>query len=459
MSHILIVGGGIGGLLTAAAVAPHVDQVTIVERDPLDHAATPRAGTPQARHVHGLLASGRAAIAGSLPGVIDDLIAQGALADGDLGVTGRWYIGGGLLTDCHLGQSGMAVSRTALETTIRRHVRTLRHVEIRDATAVTGLHVTDGRVDGVLVRHRDDILADLVVDSSGRTAACLRWLSAAGLPVPDEDTIRLDLWYATTRIPRHPTDLEGRRVVISAATADVPRGGVAIAHEDGTWKITLFGYGQRPPIDPDGLRDYAHTIVSPDLADLLAGQTLLDAPQAFSIPTSRRRRFERLPNPPRGYLAIADALANVDPALGQGMSVAALQATRLGALIGRYGIGDTLTRPWYRAAGQITDRAWVLTAGADLTLPGVSATVAPGPAWVGRYIERVQLAARHDPAVARAFLEVTNLLKPAPSLLRPQIAVRTLLARPPDWPRSLRSRRPQPPAPAAPAPRSSPAPR
>src|SRR5215217_1026617 len=63
----LVIGAGIGGLTAAGALADHFDQVLILERDTLPSEPTYRAGTPQARHVHGLLLSGQRALSELFP--------------------------------------------------------------------------------------------------------------------------------------------------------------------------------------------------------------------------------------------------------------------------------------------------------------------------------------------------------------------------------------------------------
>ncbi|MGV9709248.1 FAD-dependent oxidoreductase [Gordonia sp. NPDC003424] len=439
--HVVVIGAGIGGLLSAAVLARHTGRITLVERDRLPDDARPRPGTPQATHPHGLLASGRDALEALFPGITTELISQGGHGSGDMGSTGRWYLGGGLLADCHLGCRGIAVSRPALEAAVRRRVRGLPQVEIRDQLVVTGLTGDRGRVSGLRVRRlrsvdpsdrprtgADDVIdADLVIDSSGRQAHAMKWLAALDLPVPESEEIRINVWYSTMEVPHRTGDLDGRRVVVSAATPEIPRGGVAIQQETGTWKVTVFNYGDRPPVDPDGIRAFATTIVSPDLTTLIAERDCVERPHAFSMPSSRRRRFEALSHPPAGHLAIADAICSFNPVFGQGMSVAALQSLRLDAVIAEHGLTDPdLARHWYPEAAAVTDLAWTVVTGADLQLPGVTGSMTPAPAPIRRYVRRVQVAARRDTVAARAFMEVTNLLQPASSLMRPTIAWRAL---------------------------------
>jgi hypothetical protein len=47
-----VVGGGIGGLSAAGALAGYFEQLDVLERDRLAASAEPRSGTPQDRHTH-----------------------------------------------------------------------------------------------------------------------------------------------------------------------------------------------------------------------------------------------------------------------------------------------------------------------------------------------------------------------------------------------------------------------
>src|SRR6187402_456488 len=115
MSHpqldtVAVIGGSIAGLLAAAAVAPYAARVVVLERDELPAGRATRPGTPQATHSHGLLASGRESMERLLPGFTQRLEELGAEHAGDIGSSGRWWLGGGLLADTELGSSGVAAS-------------------------------------------------------------------------------------------------------------------------------------------------------------------------------------------------------------------------------------------------------------------------------------------------------------------------------------------------------------
>ena len=79
LKQAAVIGAGMGGLAAAKAIAPHFEKVIVFDRDSLPDEPTPRAGTPQARHTHGLLAGGHRALDRLFPGIELDFIAAGAV--------------------------------------------------------------------------------------------------------------------------------------------------------------------------------------------------------------------------------------------------------------------------------------------------------------------------------------------------------------------------------------------
>lgn len=65
------------GMLAAAVLADFAD-VRIIERDVLPDGPHPRKGLPQARHAHVLWSGGVKALDDLLPGIVDQLVDQGA---------------------------------------------------------------------------------------------------------------------------------------------------------------------------------------------------------------------------------------------------------------------------------------------------------------------------------------------------------------------------------------------
>ena len=131
---------------------------------------------------------------------------------------------------------------------------------------------------------------------------------------------------------------------------------------------------------------------------------------------------------PKGYVPIGDAICSLDPTFGQGMSVAALQAVALRESLST-ARSTEVARSYLARATRIVDRAWTITAGADLQLPGVHGTTKPTPRIIARYLRQVQTVAQHDRAIAAKFLRVTNLLSPPSTLLSLSTVVGVLRSR------------------------------
>ena len=97
MGRFVIVGAGIGGLVTALMLGRAGHEVVVCERDaspvPADAeemwSSWPRPGTPQARLGHTFLAGFRRMLEARLPDVIDDVLSVGGSALGS-GVGHAW---------------------------------------------------------------------------------------------------------------------------------------------------------------------------------------------------------------------------------------------------------------------------------------------------------------------------------------------------------------------------------
>jgi 2-polyprenyl-6-methoxyphenol hydroxylase-like FAD-dependent oxidoreductase len=79
LSHAIVVGGSLAGMLTARVLSHHFNQVTIVERDEYPESPAPRPGIPQSRHLHGLLLRGTRILENLFPGISAELLQSGAL--------------------------------------------------------------------------------------------------------------------------------------------------------------------------------------------------------------------------------------------------------------------------------------------------------------------------------------------------------------------------------------------
>jgi hypothetical protein len=180
--------------------------------------------------------------------------------------------------------------------------------------------------------------------------------------------------------------------------------------------------GDAAPLDHEGYTAFAASLPAPAIHEVIRDAEPLSDPVRFRYPVSTRRRYERLARLPEGWLPFGDAISSFDPVYGQGMTVAALEAVALRDTLD--GGAGRSSRRFLRAAAALVDNPWDIAVGADLRFPGVEGPRTGKVRMVNGYLERLHVAAEHDPAVGRAFLRVVNLVDPPQRLLAPSVAVR-----------------------------------
>lgn len=430
--HAVVIGASMAGLLAARALSDHYARVTIIERDTLPAMGEGRRAVPQGRHAHALLASGARAIESLLPGITGELIESGAvLCESTREI--RMVIAGHPITRDARAADVMLASRPLIEGQVRRRVLAICNVSVRERCDALALLTTQGnhRVTGVRLQGQspdgaeESLMADLVVAATGRDARVATMLEALGYERPKEDHLDVDIHYVSRRIRVRPGALGPDRGVLIGAQPGQPRGLMLVEQED-HWILTMFGYGpaHRPPMDEDGYLAFVGSVAPSDVLEAIRQAELLTDLTTHGFPASLRRRYDRIKRFPDGLLVVGDAICSFNPLYGQGMSIAALEALAMRECLLR---GEQrLARRFLRAAGKIIDQAWEMAVGGDLALPEV-----PGHRSVvlrvsNAYAELILRAAEHDPIVAAAFSDVSDLVAPPQLILRPAFAWRVL---------------------------------
>jgi 2-polyprenyl-6-methoxyphenol hydroxylase-like FAD-dependent oxidoreductase len=339
----VVLGGSMAGLCAAGALAPHFDEVLVLERDELPPDAEHRRGVPQSKHPHFLLNSGRRAINDLFPGFEDDLVAAGGLhlvASMDTA-----YLEGPGWAPRKQGALTMVYgSRILIERVLRDKVRELANVKIREGVTVNGIDTEgggtpEGRVTGVQF---DDerVDADLVVDALGRGSSVSAWLVAAGWPetpvktldakvtyvsrwydLPDAET-RSDSWWWQHMVIM-PTQEKGEH-------PDEHEYLVNFFPMEGNRSIACFGsWGLDMPRTVEDFQASAERLRTPKFAAAMAASEPISEVHLTRSTGNAWRRYDKLPAPPQGLVFVGDSICAFNPFYGQGMSSAALSARLL----------------------------------------------------------------------------------------------------------------------------------
>jgi 2-polyprenyl-6-methoxyphenol hydroxylase-like FAD-dependent oxidoreductase len=427
--HAVVLGAGLAGLATAAALADRFNRVTIVERDTGPGSGDPRNGVPQGRHLHVLLPGGKEGLADLLPGVMDHLRARHASLIDTAEV--RFHIAGGtlLLDDAHVDIVG--ATRPLVESVVRDRVRARPGVRFLEGQHARGLLTTlDGsRVTGVRLGSRDSntgdgLAGDLVVDASGRTSRSPQWLADLGYPSPAEERLEVGVHYTTRLFRRQPGDADGVRHVVVAIPPDERRGGALLAVEGDRWLVTLVGLlGERPPTALEGFVEYARTLWAGDLHQVVATAEPLGEASTGGFPSYLRRRYDRVQRFPGRYVVTGDAVCSLNPVYAQGMSVAIGEARALGQVLDQHGL-DRVGPRFFRQTRRTVDSAWRMATASDLGYPTVQGQRTASWRLMNAYVHRLLRVAQGDPIVAKAFMDVNGMLARPQHLMHPRIAWR-----------------------------------
>jgi 2-polyprenyl-6-methoxyphenol hydroxylase-like FAD-dependent oxidoreductase len=411
--------------------------VVVLERDALPSEPVHRAGTPQARHIHGLLTSGQRALSELFAGFEQDLRQAGAVplkAGLDARIERPGY---DPFPQRDLGWVTYALSRPTLELAVRRRVESRANTTLRQRCRVHEVSAAPDRtaVAGVLFENEDGasetLLTDLVVDASGRGALTLGLLQSIGRALPKETTIGVDIGYATCvfAIPDNaPTDWKG--VMTFPEAPEDCRGALMLPIEGNCWMVSLGGReGEVPPGDADGFLAFARTLRTPTIYNAIRHAARMVDVARYSFPESVRRYFERVDGFPRGLLPIADAICRFNPVYGQGMSVAAQEACLLQALLERLAADRDplagLASAFFAEVPALIDTPWAV-ANLDFVFPDTRGQRPADFDTTLRFGMALNRLAAEDPAVHKLTVEVQHLLKPLSVYREPKLVERVL---------------------------------
>jgi 2-polyprenyl-6-methoxyphenol hydroxylase-like FAD-dependent oxidoreductase len=442
MAAIVVLGGGVCGLATAVLLARDGHDVRVLEHDSAPVPDSPagawdgwsRPGVAQFHQAHYLLPLGTRLLEAELPDVLGALRTAGAAvfdplrtAPPTLGAVGRRPDDDRFTT--------VTARRPTLEQVVARVAAGQPGLQVERGVDVRALEVDGtGHVTGVRTATGRRLDADLVVDATGRRSPLPRWLQAAGLRAPEEESEDSGFAYYT-RFFRSPAgELPQVRSSLQSPIGSITL--LTLPSDNGSWSVTVVADSHDRPLT-ELRHEGAWTAVvaaCPRQAHWLDGDPLTGVLPMAGVLDRRRRLWADGEPVVTGLVTVGDAWSCTNPSLGRGISIGLLQAVRLRDAL-RDGADDdprsfaarwddvveSALTPWYRATVAVDrGRLREMRAVRDgQTPPQPTGAAALGPA--------LFRAAPHDQDLFRAMLEIIGCLAlPSEVFSRPGLAEQVL---------------------------------
>ena len=432
LGKAVVIGGSIAGLLTARVLSDHFQKVILVERDRYeDDDNKVRKGTPQANHIHLLLAKGREILQDFFPEIEQDLVKNGANKIDFLN-DGRYRLPSGWAQRFESGVITITCTRTLLENTIRRQVQKISNIILQENTSITSFVLENSDKISLETLDSKKIHADLIVDCTGRNTKTPSWLEDAGYPKPKETKVDSFVGYATRKyIPPKNFQKKWKMLMILNKPTINPRAGVIYPIENGKWLVGLSGIGKNyPPVDEKGFLDFVKNLESVELFDALKDATPDSEIHGYQIQGSRRYHYEEMPRWPENFIVLGDAVSVFNPFYGQGITSAALGVKVLDGMLKKQKLEIDFTKKFQKKLAKIVSLPWVLGISEDLRWP---TTLGKRPNTVTRLVQnhaqKVLLLGPKSKLATKSFLQMMHMIKSPAIIFHPVILLQLIANR------------------------------
>ncbi len=430
MARIVVIGGGVGGLVSGMLLARDDHHVTVLERDAAGPPTTAgdawngweRRGVNQFRMIHMFLPRFRRLLEAELPDAVAAAEEWGAIRYNPMRLVPDEVIGG--FRDADNQFEMLSARRPVMEAALAAAAAHTPGLEVRRGSVAAAL-LTDGEmtsgvphVVGVHTDAGEELHADLVIDAAGRRSSLPAMLTAIGARAPEEELEDSGFMY----YGRHFRSSDGSIPPLMCGLL-TPWGTVStltLPADNGTWGLGIIASAKDAAVR--GLKDvetWMRTWRSfPLVAHWVDGEPLDDEVAIMAKIEDRHRSFVVDGSPvATGVLAVADSWACTNPSLGRGASIGMMHAVALRDLLRVASIDfpvelaqrwhevtDATVEPYYRATLDF-DRHRL--AEIDAGIEGK--TYDPGdPAWeIG---QALQSASSKDPELFRSMLKIVGVI-------------------------------------------------
>ena len=435
----VVIGGSIGGIATAKVLSERFDKVIVLEKDAQHDRREGRPGAAQGWHLHHLLTAGQQELERLFPGIIDDMVREGAFKV-DMAEQYRLRLAGSWKEPCKGDIEIVCAGRPLLEWCVRRRLDAEPTIDYRygiemqdlvyDASSNTVLGVAVDGSKGLQV-----IPAEFVVDASGKNTRLPEFLERMGTGAPELEQDILNCFYSSMWF-HVPPERQWTDKVMEICFAYRPNEHTYAAqyYTDSSRTMlcsSLIEYNcYSPPRNAQEFREFAKRMQSPRVAQNIEGLEPASPVYNFRSPRMQRYRYEKLQRLPNALVAIGDAYTSTDPVAGLGMTITLQEVAQLRRLLAKHApTSATLPKLYYRAISRIADGAWFVIREQTLRFSWIKDVEKKRPFYfraLNWYMDRLTELVHDDIASYRKFLAVIHLVKPPLSLLTPTIIARVL---------------------------------
>lgn len=458
--HVIIVGNGIGGMVTAGYLSRYFKRITIIESDDvlsdvllkstsdemLDYrlrlespTSIGRSGIPQMYQLHIVEGEGFHVLTEVFPQLEKILrtehdirtyslkkeaimISSGVTLHSDLSDELRW----------------LGVDRFTLETVLRRelYAKYGSKIEWKCNSRVLQL-ISDQSSNTVLgVKYRCkqdatstliDLYGDFIVDCTGRNGSSAKWLKQSfDINVPTED-IHFGNGYVSFVIERFKSgdpSLDEKAFICS--TVNTPQQNTACCispirqikttEEDSLGSLSsavvLCVNSEFPPNDSyENIVDWAKDNVDPRYHTILQASKLRSPIVPYRRATDHRKYLELIGKKwPQNYILLGDAICTFNPQYGQGMTHACRHARALNKVFSENpGTLKNLPHKFIPQAAKISDECWLTSTTNDWKTPTLRVVKSDLNGQVKTYHKGEDFTAGNNNAQARPPLRVRFL--------------------------------------------------
>ena len=413
----MVIGGSVAGLITATVLSKHFAKVTVIDGDTLGSNLEARKATPQGHHVHGLLSSGWENVQKIFPGIEKELKKNGAHWV-NFGKEFRWHHFGKVKAQFEEPMHGPFMSRACFEVTLFDRVKTLPNVEIIQQSKVVDIFGTHKNIEGVKTDQGVTILADFLVDASGRRSNTAQSLEKIGLPPIKKKTLAAGLRYASYRFTPSPELHRKWKALFVTPKPPETKAAAIFPISNGQWIVTVSG--RENDIMPTNLEEflaYTKQIGTPEVHEALQGANAASTLKHFRYKESRHFCYEKADMPPN-LVVLGDAYCSFNPIFGQGMTVCAIEATALDKGLSKNSFDSNL---FYKSVSKIVSHAWDMISVEDMRHKYLH----PNPPFSIRCKQwlsaKVYDKTSYDGELTRKFYEVIHFTRPASDLRKPSM--------------------------------------